>query len=98
MQPVGHRDKHRIEFQTLDSGRRGPQNHRQIAVVIDPVKQLAQVRTTLTSTGVTAVDLAAKLGIDAEDAFHMLTHLEANSLAKVAAQTGSPAADHFTAS
>lgn len=62
------------------------------------LKQLAQVRSALTSTGVTTADLAAKLGIDAEDAFHMLTHLAANGLAKVTAQTGSPAADHFTAS
>jgi glucose-6-phosphate isomerase len=62
------------------------------------LKQLAQVRTALTSTGVTAADLAAKLGIDAEDAFHMLTHLAANGLAKVVSQDGGPAADQFTAS
>ena len=62
------------------------------------LKQLAQVRSALNSTGVTAADLAVKLGIDSEDAFHMLTHLAANDLAKVAGQGASPAADQFTAS
>jgi hypothetical protein len=42
--------------------------------------------------------VAASLGIDAEDAFHMLTHLAANGAAKVASLNASPAHERFVAS
>ncbi|MFN0076310.1 MAG: glucose-6-phosphate isomerase [Prosthecobacter sp.] len=62
------------------------------------LSQLARVRGALSAGGVTAGGLAAKLGIDPEDAYHMLNHLAANGLAKVLAQGDTPAADHFGAS
>ncbi len=61
----------------------------------DFLTQLAQVRTALSSTGRTADEVAAKLGIDAEDAFHMLNHLAANAQARMVATGGSPAQDQF---
>jgi glucose-6-phosphate isomerase len=63
----------------------------------DFLKQLAQVRGVLSGNGVSAEEVAAQLGIDAEDAFHMLTHLSANGGAKLALG-GTPAEDRFMAS
>ncbi|MCB1275753.1 glucose-6-phosphate isomerase [Prosthecobacter sp.] len=60
--------------------------------------QLAKVRDALTSTGMTADEVSAKLGIDAEDAFHMLNHLTANGLAKTVALGVNPVQDQFAAS
>jgi glucose-6-phosphate isomerase len=66
----------------------------------DFLKQLAQVRGALAKAGtpLTAVEVAVTLGIDAEDAFHMLTHLSANGGAKIAALGASPAEEQFIAS
>jgi glucose-6-phosphate isomerase len=63
----------------------------------DFLTQLAKVRATLTATGRTADEVAAKLGIDAEDAFHMLNHLAANAQARMVAAGDSPALDQFAA-
>lgn len=65
----------------------------------DFLKQLSQVRSALAAAkaAVTANDVAAKLGIDAEDAFHMLNHLAANGQAEIAATGSTPADDQFTA-
>jgi len=60
------------------------------------LQQLSQVRTALTVTGVTAGDLATKLGIDPEDAFHMLHHLAANDRARIISSGGTAAEDQFT--
>jgi glucose-6-phosphate isomerase len=62
----------------------------------DFLKQLAQVRNALTGNGLSAGEVTAQLGIDAEDAFHMLTHLAANGGARLSLG-GSPAEDRFTA-
>lgn len=66
----------------------------------DFLKQLAQVREALgKATGpATAPEIAANLGIDAEDAYHMLTHLACNGGAKAVAGATSPAQARFTAS
>lgn len=63
------------------------------------LKQLAQVRATLAAAAApqTAPQVAATLGIDAEDAFHMLTHLAANGGAKQAGEFATPAEASFTA-
>ncbi len=61
------------------------------------LEQLSQVRNALTSTGLTAVGMASNLGIDAEDAYHMLNHLAANGLAKVQLSEVSPDGDQFAA-
>jgi len=62
----------------------------------DFLKQMSAVLAALTSTATTAEALAAKVGIDAEDAWHMLNHLAANGRAK--RTTGvTPAEDTFTA-
>lgn len=58
--------------------------------------QMGQVLAGLSSSGATAGDLAAKLGIDAEDAWHMANHLAANGKAKVTLGD-TPAADSFSA-
>ncbi|HEY1083450.1 MAG TPA: glucose-6-phosphate isomerase [Prosthecobacter sp.] len=58
------------------------------------LKQMGDVLSSLTAEGATAADLAAKLGIDAEDAWHMASHLAANGNAKVS-EGESPAADRF---
>jgi glucose-6-phosphate isomerase len=63
----------------------------------DFLKQLAQVRGVLSGNGVSAEEVAAQLGIDAEDAFHMLTHMAANGGAKLALGAN-PAEDRFTVS
>ncbi len=63
----------------------------------DFLTQLASVRAALSSTGHTADEVSAKLGIDAEDAFHMLNHLAANGQARIAVTGDSPAQDQFAA-
>ncbi|HEY1052387.1 MAG TPA: glucose-6-phosphate isomerase [Prosthecobacter sp.] len=66
----------------------------------DFLKQLAQVRTALGAAKgpMSAAEVAATLGIDAEDAFHMLVHLAANGGAKTAAASAAPGDARFTAS
>lgn len=66
----------------------------------DFLKQLAQVRGALSASKepLTAAEVAASLSIDAEDAFHMLTHLSANGAAKVVEQGVTPAGDRFSVS
>lgn len=66
----------------------------------DFLKQLAQVRGALSASQepLGAAEVAASLGIDAEDAFHMLTHLAANGAAKVVKQGSTPDADRFSVS
>ncbi|MBE2284053.1 MAG: glucose-6-phosphate isomerase, partial [Prosthecobacter sp.] len=63
------------------------------------LKQLSQVRAALADAGggITADEVATKLGIDAEDAFHMLNHLAANDSARVVQAGGAPAQDQFAA-
>ncbi|MCX6848711.1 MAG: glucose-6-phosphate isomerase [Verrucomicrobia bacterium] len=63
----------------------------------DFLTQLSKVRATLTATGLTADEVASKLGIDAEDAFHMLNHLAANAQARIVAAGDSSALDQFAA-
>ena len=63
----------------------------------DFLNQLAQVRDALTSTGRTSDEVATKLGIDPEDAFHMLNHLVANAQARIVVAGDSPAMDQFAA-
>ncbi len=64
----------------------------------DFLKQLAQVSATLASatSPLTAPEVAAILGIDPEDAFHMLVHLASNGGAKTATASASPAESRFT--
>ena len=66
----------------------------------DFLKQLTQVKTALITSKepLTAAEVAASLSIDAEDAFHMLTHLSANGAAKVVEQGVTPAGDRFSVS
>ena len=61
--------------------------------------QLGRVRDALpaSGSGVGAEAMAAQLGIDPEDAWHMLSHLAANGAARVAAAGDSPAQDRFLA-
>ncbi len=63
----------------------------------DFLNQLARVREVLASsqTPQSAADVADALAIDAEDAFHMLTHLAANGDASLASTGTSPAQDQF---
>lgn len=63
----------------------------------DFLAQLAKVREALATskTPLSATDVANTLGIDAEDAFHMLTHLAANGCAGLASTGGDPAQDQF---
>ena len=66
----------------------------------DFLKQLAQVKAALAAAQepLAAAEVAASLGIDAEDAFHMLTHLAANGAAKVVELGAAPAGDRFSLS
>jgi glucose-6-phosphate isomerase len=66
----------------------------------DFLKQLAQVKAALAAAKepLGAAEVAASLSIDAEDAFHMLTHLAANGAAKLAEQGVTPAGDRFSVS
>ncbi|HCN31454.1 MAG TPA: glucose-6-phosphate isomerase [Verrucomicrobiales bacterium] len=61
--------------------------------------QLGQVRAALPAAGAgaTADEIAGSLGIDAEDAWHMLSHLAANAGAKITVAGDTPAGDRFTA-
>ena len=61
--------------------------------------QLAKVRGALAAAKEPfgAVELAASLGVDPEDAFHMLTHLASNGAANRVEQGSAPASDRFTA-
>jgi glucose-6-phosphate isomerase len=61
--------------------------------------QLAKVRGALAAAKepLGAGELAVSLGVDPEDAFHMLTHLASNGAAKRVEQGSSPATDRFTA-
>ncbi|WP_395753399.1 glucose-6-phosphate isomerase [Prosthecobacter sp.] len=61
----------------------------------DFLTQLAQVRSALTGIGRSAEEVSSKLGIDAEDAFHMLNHLAANGQARIVLVGDSPAQDQF---
>ena len=65
----------------------------------DFLKQLAQVREALSkaTAPTTADELASTLGIDPEDAYHMLTHLAANGGAHAATDAAAPAEARFTA-
>lgn len=64
----------------------------------DFLKQMGQVLAALPATGVgaTADEIAGPLGIDAEDAWHMASHLAANGKAK-ALEGNTPAEDRFLA-
>jgi len=62
----------------------------------DFLKQMSAVLSALTSSPSTAEALAAKVGIDAEDAWHMLSHLAANGRAKLM-PGATPAEDTFSA-
>ncbi len=63
----------------------------------DFLNQLAKVRAALSATGRTADEVASQLGIDVEDAFHMLNHLAANGQARIVATGEGPALDQFAA-
>ncbi len=65
----------------------------------DFLAQLARVRDTLAAAKapLAAAEVAAALGIDAEDAFHMLTHLAANGRVALTSAGASPALDQFCA-
>lgn len=60
----------------------------------DFLKQMAAVVAALPAGGTTAEAVAAQVGIDAEDAWHMLSHLAANGRAKVS-PGATPAGDSF---
>jgi glucose-6-phosphate isomerase len=62
------------------------------------LNQLAKVRAVLSASALTADEVAARLGIDAEDAFHMLNHLAANGQGRVLSLGAGPAQDQFAAS
>ena len=59
------------------------------------LKLMGEVRGALTASGQTAERIAATLGADPEDVFHLLTHLSANGQA-VVVLGASPAADSFS--
>jgi len=61
--------------------------------------QLARVRDALAAAKAPqgAAEVAAALGIDTEDAFHMLTHLAANGRVALTSAGASPALDPFCA-
>jgi glucose-6-phosphate isomerase len=63
----------------------------------DFLKQMGQVLAALpeSGAGVTADALAAQIGIDPEDAWHMLSHLAANGRVKTTALSEVPSADQF---
>lgn len=60
----------------------------------DFLKEMAAILAALPAAGATAETLAAQVGIDAEDAWQMLSHLAANGRAKVTLGA-TPAADSF---
>lgn len=61
------------------------------------LNQMAAIQAALPEggSGATAEELAAKTGIDPEDAWHMLSHLAANAKAKLSFAGATPAADRF---
>ncbi|MDZ4287547.1 MAG: glucose-6-phosphate isomerase [Prosthecobacter sp.] len=63
----------------------------------DFLKQMAAVHAALPAgAGIGAADLAAQVGIDPENAWHMLTHLAANGKARSISQAAaSPSDDRF---
>jgi glucose-6-phosphate isomerase len=63
----------------------------------DFLKQMAAVRAALPAgeNGATAGEIAQKIGIDPENAWHMLTHLAANGAAVSTATGSTPADDRF---
>jgi glucose-6-phosphate isomerase len=63
----------------------------------DFLKQMSAVLAALPTTGagVTAEELAAQVGVDAEDAWHMLSHLAANGRVSVSSVGASPVGDRF---
>jgi glucose-6-phosphate isomerase len=63
----------------------------------DFLKQMGQVLNSLPDSGqgITADDLAVQIGIDPEDARHMLSHLSANGRVKITALGETPSADQF---
>lgn len=65
----------------------------------DFLKQMGEVIAALPTTGagLTAEELATQINVDAEDAWHMLSHLAANGRAQIATQGESPSADRFLA-
>lgn len=65
----------------------------------DFLKQMSEVIAALPTTGagLTAEELATQINVDAEDAWHMLSHLAANGRAKISIQGDSPSADRFLA-
>ncbi|WP_078812662.1 glucose-6-phosphate isomerase [Prosthecobacter debontii] len=60
------------------------------------LKQMGEVLSALSGAGLTADELGAKLNVDAEDAWHMASHLAANGKAKIVPGE-TPAADRFSA-
>lgn len=58
------------------------------------LKEMGDVLSALSGAGQTADELGVKLGIDAEDAWHMASHLAANGKAKVIAGE-KPSEDQF---
>jgi glucose-6-phosphate isomerase len=62
----------------------------------DFLQQMSAILAALTSTATTAEALAAKVGIDDEDAWHMLSHLAANGRSKLT-PGATPAEDSFAA-
>jgi glucose-6-phosphate isomerase len=63
----------------------------------DFLRQMSVVLTALPTSGagVTAEALAALVGVDAEDAWHMLSHLAANGQVHLTITGGTPGADCF---
>ncbi len=62
------------------------------------LKQMGAVQAALPQAGsaLTAGEIAAKIGVDAEDAWHMLSHLTANGRAKLDSAGKGPADDRFS--
>ncbi len=61
------------------------------------LEQLARVEASLPAgnDGISVSGLASRLGLDAEDVFHMLNHLAANARARMISAGDSPAGDIF---
>ncbi|MEQ1750084.1 MAG: glucose-6-phosphate isomerase, partial [Prosthecobacter sp.] len=63
----------------------------------DFLKQMSAVLAAVpgSGTGATAYELAAQVGVDAEDAWHMLSHLAANGQVNLTIEGDTPGADCF---
>ncbi|MCX6853455.1 MAG: glucose-6-phosphate isomerase, partial [Verrucomicrobia bacterium] len=63
----------------------------------DFLKQMGQVLASLPDSGpgITADALAGQIGIDPEDAWHMLSHLAANGRVRISTLGSVPSADQF---